>query len=113
MVELENQSAFIGSQSTLQAPPETPQPAPSSKLRRNLLIVVGVGAVIILVMLAILVRPQPSPPAPIVVASPSPTLVPEITEMEKQLLINDQRVQEANPNVVIVPPPEVDMEIQF
>lgn len=107
-----DQSNFTVSQTMLQAPPPPPiEPQDTKKRQRIILIGVGIFLFLTVIIMATLPRKQVIN----VTASPTPEPTTAVTVRPMQQVINQvtDTVKQAEPEGVLLPPPQVDMEVEF
>jgi uncharacterized protein HemX len=108
-----DQSAFSQVQSTIQPPPVEIVEKKTKPLTKML---IGFGIVLVVVLILGLVfgnqNRSSQAPKTAVEATPTPATA-QLSEMEKQLESNRTVIQQADPEQVVLPPPQVDMDVEF
>lgn len=107
----DGQSAFWDTQAVVQAPPIEPV-SPATKKRQWLVIGGVVFVLLLLVMVALLPERQLTPPQAEVPVTASPTPVPLSSGWKAEFANIDALMEVSNPDNLI-PPPRVDMEVEF
>lgn len=109
-----DQSGFVAQQTVLQAPPSPPEPENKSPKKHKMLIIAGIVGICMLVLLILMVTMsqtrviQPLP-------SPTPEATPVVSENQMQEARNavTEEVMQADPEGQLLPPPQVDMKVDF
>lgn len=108
-----NQTVFEGHQTMLQPPPARAPFDP--KRKRSLMIIVGSFTAFVVLMLAVIVLSGPSDTAQVPKATPIPTPMPIYTDPAKEAELQrvEAIIRDVNPETLLIPPPQVDMTVQF
>jgi hypothetical protein len=106
-----DQSSFEMSQEVLQAPPSRPGESPNS--RKKMWLLIGIGIFILITTLVVLGSPRRIEVLPNATPIPTPTPFTKTSGLRQELEGLNRKIQEANPDDVLVSPPQVDMNIEF
>lgn len=108
-----DQSDFAQVQSTIQPPPVETVKKQTKPLTK---VFIGIGIVFVVVLILGLVFGNPNRssqvPKTAVEAPPTPAPV-QLSEMERQLENNRTLIQQTDPEKLVLPPPQVDMDVIF
>jgi hypothetical protein len=108
-----DQSDFAQVQSTIQPPPleiEKKQTKPLTKV----LVGFGIVFVVVLILGLLFGNQDHSSQAPKIEVETTPTPAPrQFSEMEQQLENNRTLIQQTDPEKLVLPPPQVDMDVNF
>jgi hypothetical protein len=110
---LMEQSDFTAAQTALQAPPIPPQPGHVAHKLRSRYILVALFILMALMVFIVIFSPQKT----IVMVTPTPTPLPSpsapMSSMQQMIEQVTMGVQQANPEELLLPLPEVDMAVEF